>query len=395
MSRITQLSDSVAQCLSDRRAAHASQRKAALEVAAERERSRSEGNSERSGEAAVCLHSNGRRWVAGALGEAGSCVRPGRVVCVDCGHWSPVRCNSGSRRKCEPCASLKAGDLASIARSGMMELEGRDSRRGALFAMVTLTAPGADVLGWDTSKCTHPRAEAVAGVAPAAACSGALGCQADAASVAAWEAGLPKRWSYFRQSLRRSLGAGVDVQFFKTYEEQRRGVLHVHALVRVEGVCSKRRFRSAVRSYRDAQGFGRQYDVSHVNGNDLREIARAAGYLAKYVTKAYDAETTVATVKDDAVGWHPPMIAVCVRRRAVRAWSASRGWGETMHETRERRVSYCRAGNSAGAPAPPSLASRAPQAPLDLYPNFSTGGLDTERSDHAMVASGGPSGVVP
>lgn len=279
----------------------------------------------------MCEHS--WRRVRGVRGDAGACEQPSRVVCLVCSEWFPARCQSGRADRCVYCSTLKRGDLAAVVRSGVLPSSSGDSRVGALVALVTLTAPGADVLGWDQG-CGHQAGE----------CSGSLGCRVARVPLAAWHAGLAKRWSYFRQELRRAL-PGCDVQFCKSYELQARGAVHVHAVVRVEGVCTVRRFKAAVRAYRTRNGFGRQYDVTRVEGLDPSAVARTAGYVAKYIAKAYG-ELRGVEVLDFASG--------SIERKGLRPWSASRGWGETMRACRERRAAFFVGGGAHGVPGAPA-----------------------------------------
>ena len=302
-----------------------------------------EGKPQRSGGAAEsfgpCVHV--WAFASAAPGFAGSCERPGVVACQKCPVRHPVRCGSGSPKKCGPCAALKAGDLAAIVRSGMMDEAGSgDSRRGALLCLVTFTAPGVAVLPWDKSRCGH---------ADGVRCSGEFGCVVEAAAAQVWHRALAKQWSYFRQFVRRSL-PGCDVQYYRTYEDQRRGVLHVHAVTRLSGVCSLKRWEAVCRRYAAKHGFGPQVDVSPVRSTDLRAIARAAGYVAKYVTKAYDSPIRVERVVC-AKGWHAPLRWPEPRKVSsrLRPWSASREWGDSMKLTRERRVCYAQAAATAGS----------------------------------------------
>lgn len=248
---------------------------------------------------------------------------------------------------------LKAGDLAAIARSGFTD---RPCDRAS---MLTLTAPGADVLPWDVSKCLHRE-----GVP----CSGKIGCVVEADALARWHATLPRRWSDFVTDLRRLLGRGfpVDVQFMKVYELQSRGALHIHALVRLVGVCSQRRYKAAVRLLARRHGFGAQFDLSAIEAASATEVARVGGYAAKYVTKGCDAIGSIRML--DASG------AVC--RRSVRVWSASRSWGLTMKDCGLVRRQWAAGGGAdvhAAAGAPPAAAGG-----LDSYWNRSAIGQATK-----------------
>lgn len=289
------------------------------------------------------------RWCQGSSGDAGSCERPGRIYCHSCRTWSGVRCNTGSRAKCGPCSELKRGDVASVARSGFL------GHPAALLWFVTFTAPGAKLLGWDRSKCSHG-----AGVR----CSGDVGCVVDAVALAAWHSGLPKRWSYFRQWMQREL-PGCDVQYVKTWEAQKRGALHCHAMVRVTGIASAKRIDATLRRFAGVHGFGTRTDVQQINALNIQQVARTAGYVAKYISKGYDDLRGVAVLNS----------AGDVVRKGLRPWSASREWGDTMAVCRDRRQAYATSGGAtANATQLAACVAAHPggAAALDLYSDSST-----------------------
>lgn len=303
-----------------------------------------------------CVHQWKRSH--GHAGDAGACERPSRICCTECGGWFPRRCETGSAAKCQHCSTLKAGDLAAIARSGFTD---RPCDRAS---MLTLTAPGADVLPWDLSQCIH---------GPEVACSGKVGCVVDADALARWHATLPRRWSDFVTDLRRLLarpvGRGavalpVDVQFMKVYELQSRGALHIHALVRLVGVCSQRRYKAAVRLLARRHGFGSQFDISAIEAASEGQVARSGRYVAKYVVKACDAIGSVRMVDGDG--------QVC--SRSPRVWSASRRWGLTMKDCGLVRRQWACGGGGADVHAPAG-APHAAEGGLDSYWNHSAVGV--------------------
>jgi len=218
--------------------------------------------------------------------------------------------------------------------------------------MVTLTAPGAEVIGWDSSACTHD---------DSVKCSGKIGCVCDPYELALWHWGVGLRWSHFMRDLRRAVGPGVRVEFFKTWEPQDRNALHAHAAMRVEGPITTKRFQACVRSCAVGVGFGRQCRVDSIQQHDPRHVARTAGYVAKYVTKSSDALPEVVSVNVDGE----------VRYGGVRAWSASWGWGVKVCGLAASRRAYAQAltlGGDAGEAGDP-LASEASLDPKkDFYP---------------------------
>lgn len=261
------------------------------------------------------------------------CWRPLKFVNARTGEHFVRRCGSSRSSRCEPCAELKRGDIAAVGRSGWM-----GDRPGATGYFVTLTAPGASVLPWDQSQCTHS-----AGVA----CAGDLGCVVDQWALAAWHNGLGLRWSHWVTDLRRVLARrypGVQVEFFKGWEPQKRGPLHAHSMIRVTGApVTTRAMRAAVRLVTTRNGFGPQWKCDPVDLSDSRSAARCAGYCAKYASKSADALPTVQRL-DVATGE--------VRCGGVRAWSASRRWGLTMRAINARRVAFAAGGAQAGGGDP-------------------------------------------
>jgi hypothetical protein len=163
------------------------------------------------------------RWAP--RGAAGDCEHPIEVYDEVTGlNAVNVRCNAKRASKCATCAARHRRNVARVGRSGWLD---RPTDRGYF---VTLTAPGEDVLPWDTAQCVHD---------DDVSCSGSLGCRCEVGSLAAWHADLGQRWSWFVLYLRRELG--VDVQYFKAFEAQRRGAQHAHCMFRFVGECGRRR----------------------------------------------------------------------------------------------------------------------------------------------------------
>jgi hypothetical protein len=283
----------------------------------------------------------------GKIGEAGTCERPRRIHCHGCRSWVSVRCNSGSRARCGPCSTLKRGDISAVCRSGWV-----GQLAASCLVFLTLTAPGADVLEWDVAKCMHEPSRRP--------CSGRRGCVATADSLARWNTGLAKRWSYFRMVVKRHLPAGADMTMCKSWELQKRGALHVHAMLRFEG-CTFAEAEAALEWYRAHYGWGTEMKVDPVPVRDERQIARRAGYIAKYCSKGYDDLQDVPTIVNGLVQ--------CCR---MSPFSKSRGWGLTLAECYHRRVDWwasagVRLAPASSAPAPPAAAGR-----LDPYTESST-----------------------
>jgi hypothetical protein len=255
---------------------------------------------------ALCKH----RWVVGRSPvQQEDCDRPLRVVCGNsCGTSFVKRCGVTSRAKCGPCSESHRRRVARIASHG--------SDSPGLF-MVTLTAPGADQLPWNQEWCEHPAGHP---------CSGSIGCRVEDLPAAAWNGLAPRAWSDVVTYVRRK--SGVDVQYVASWETQKRGVLHRHAIVRAVGI-SERRFRAAWRLSALRWGFGRQVQCDALSGD------RAGYYVAKYASKSVD-ELGSMTVLNRETG-------ELVEGAKVRPWSSSRKWGLTMKEVKASQAAWAQA----------------------------------------------------
>jgi hypothetical protein len=102
-------------------------------------------------------------------------VRDERTFCADCFRslWQGRICK---RRDCPGYARLYLRDQAERLRANLAVWEGKT-------CMVTLTAPGADVLPWDRSQCAESDHR----------CSGKRGCMVDWVAAAGWNATVTKR----------------------------------------------------------------------------------------------------------------------------------------------------------------------------------------------------------
>jgi len=192
-------------------------------------------------------------------------------------------------------------------------------------------------------------------------CSGKIGCVVQADKLALWHEGLAQRWSWFMTDLRREVG---DVQFFKTYELQHRGALHLHSMMRADHV-SQRRFKAAVKMCAARWGFGDQVDVQVFDLGDAESAARKAGYIAKYASKSADCLPAVRRLNPSTGE---------IRSGGFRSWSASMRWGLYMREVQQRRSVWAALAAS-GAPAP-DVAGAALDSYQGIYANDPGAGVD-------------------
>jgi len=253
-----------------------------------------------------CVHAY--RYAGPAAVELPTCQRPRLLRCVHCFDSLVMRCGTARFSRCEPCSASYRRRVRRVAQSG---LDGHGV--GRVF-FVTLTAPGADVLPWDTAACGHR--------ADGSDCSGTIGCRVRPAAAGAWDFTAARRWSWFLTYLRRNQGM-AGAQYFAVWEDQQRGVLHRHFLLRLDAPMSARRVGVFVRSGARRWGFGKQCDVKLATGDH-------ASYCAKYATKAADTATGRRRVN--------PATGEISHPKRFRCWSASRGWGDSMQAVRQRQA---------------------------------------------------------
>ena len=267
-----------------------------------------------------------------------------------------VRCGNRRASECPSCSRLYAGDMFQLIRAGVAggkTVPESVAENPLVFA--TLTAPSFGTVHGrrDQGRRCHPHSRR----GPRCEHARLRTCHArhgeddpalgqplcpdcyDYASHLVWQWWAPDLWRRFTIALRRLVAKALEVpatrlvdvatvQYAKVAEYQLRGVVHFHALIRLDGPPTTDGFaaapavidadrlarlvRDAVASVRltvpgvDAEdpsrvlAFGRQLDARAVRTNrrtDTPDRARApeqvAGYLAKYATKS--AEDTGVT----------------------------------------------------------------------------------------------------
>jgi hypothetical protein len=301
------------------------------------------------------------RWLA-QIESIGGCAHPiylsGRTTVVDDatgallrhydttgepGGRMPVRCRNRRESRCQPCSYLHAGDTFHLVRSGLLGGKGTTKRvqfHPRLFA--TLTAPSFGAVHRvsgpsgvycrarrDGGTCEHGRPMGC-GLHHADTDS-ALGqplCRDcyDYVGHALWHASAGSLWNRFCHMVRRHLATAAGItqtafkkhltlSFAKVTEYQKRGAVHFHAVIRLDGPGGpespppawataqllEQAMRSAADSvevhtpYSPATGerdirWGRQLDVHPIRSDAFTETAvtdsAVAAYVAKYVSKS-------------------------------------------------------------------------------------------------------------
>ncbi|MCD1267815.1 replication initiation protein [Microbacterium sp. MEC084] len=296
-------------------------------------------------------------WMAGAA-RTGFCTKPvrlagasttlnphsGEVIREFLGATQPdgltyTRCGNRRARRCESCSHEYKGDTWHMITAGAAGgMKGVPETVGDHpMAFVTLTAPSFGSVHSTTRSrlrgvCAHGRPRGCTGAHEADdAVLGDPVCEDcyDYVGHLVWQFHAPELWRRFTIQLRRSLARElgltqreaaqiVRVQFAKVAEFQRRGAVHFHAIIRLDGVSESEQFpptpagvtethlANAVRAAARSVSF----EAPLVNGEQTRRILRwgaqldvqpivrregldgalsdraVAAYIAKYATKA-------------------------------------------------------------------------------------------------------------
>lgn len=198
--------------------------------------------------------------------------------CPDCGAPLPAWMKRHRTRTCSGYVKLWAGDFrrkkfaALDAYDGLMAPKAIERPQ---VMMLTVTAPGvASGLVWDEAVCAHLGAHRH---------SGELGCRVADAPAAAFNEAAPRWWSELlrvaSQATRRETGSAPYL-IDRTWEHQKRGVLHVHLLVGY----STHAERVAARDFHvQLQDRAARYGFGYVDRKRQVKAARqAAAYLSGY-----------------------------------------------------------------------------------------------------------------
>jgi hypothetical protein len=194
-----------------------------------------------------------------------------------------------------------------------------DAYPGAV-RLITITAPGTELLGWDCSG-DHE-----------GPCSGPKGCHVERAAATRWNRSAPRRWRGLHrvasQDVRRQFPGQLKI-LDRTWEYQRRGTLHVHVVV---GIGTPAHMHAA-RLYADALAVRtKRWGFGFVD----RKFAsipgqRAAAYLSSYLVTGKG---------------HKMQVQDTVRREDVPASlvhisnELSQRTGVTMRTLRQRRYEW-------------------------------------------------------
>ena len=192
------------------------------------------------------------------------------------------RCTRGygmgpcNKRSCPICAVRRRKDWRWVFQQNLGSLGDVN------VLMVSVTAPGSDVLPFDKSLCSYDGEHT---------CSGRVGCVADLEAVMKWRETLEARWSKLTDAARirtkRACTVVGPLMLAGAWELQKRRVPHVHVVV--PDSAAGRFFIDSLGLFAPNYGFG--FVDTKVRP---RHVLVAANYLAKYMTK-YDQDEDLAS----------------------------------------------------------------------------------------------------
>lgn len=178
--------------------------------------------------------------------------------CRQCPHYAPIWAKDQQRKAFENMAAYDDGDGMAI--------------------MITITAPGRGELPWDEDFCKAlgPHRH-----------GGDLGCRVVPDIARAWNASAPGRWRRLHDCAARATARRTGHRphlLMRAWEEQIRGVLHVHAsIARGRGIdkLASDVYGEELRRYAPEYGFG-TIDTPTGGAWTARQ---SAAYFSSYITK--------------------------------------------------------------------------------------------------------------
>lgn len=248
-------------------------------------------------------------------------MRP-RGCCRACGRSRWGLSKICRRRTCPGYAPIWAGDQRRKLFSNLKAFTDGSAR----VVLLTVTAPGAEVLPWDKGHCAR--------LGPHS-CSGTVGCRVEPDAAEAWNDSCPDRWRRLHRRVHQRVRQAAPELWMLTrvYELQHRGVLHVHPVLAF-GTPGQ---RTAARLYlRFLTELAPQYGFGFANRNlEPATSGSAAAYLSAYFVTGAKEKTAL----------HKSVMSSAMPRSLIHvSTKLSRATGVTMRELRYRRYVWRVAG---------------------------------------------------
>lgn len=274
--------------------------------------------------------------------------------CRACGRTRWTEAKTCRRRTCVGYAPVWAGDQRTKLFDNLKAVPDLGELATQRVGLVTVTAPGAEVLPWDSQHC------AGLGVHR---CSGTLGCRVDPEAAEVWNASAPDGW----RRLHRRAYQRTKQRFprfwlpARVWELQKRGVLRVHAVVPLGSGME----RAAAAFYvQELHALAARYGFGYVDRKLEGASAKAAAaYLSSYFV----------TGKREKAQLHESVMSPAMPRSIVHVSNRlTQHTGITMRELRFRRFVWVRyAGLMIGGGRLVLVARRAAEAEVALQRQLS------------------------
>jgi hypothetical protein len=304
---------------------------------------------------------------AGAIRHAGGCLQPvllrGRVDHIDGatgellhryttvhepGGVLPIACKTRRASRCPPCAEVYRADTYQLIRAGLSGgkgVPGTVATHPCVFTTLTAPSFGPVHAQWEKDgrvlRCRPRRRGGICPHGNRLSCpdrhsrdDSRLGeplcadCY-DYTGAVLFNACAPELWRRFTITLRRSLarragltdkalGAKVRISYAKVAEYQRRGVVHFHAIIRLDGPAGPTTappawatlnlLTAAIAQAANAihieipatpdlnsrtLAWGREHDTRPITTTGELNGTKVAAYVAKYATKAAECTGTL------------------------------------------------------------------------------------------------------
>jgi hypothetical protein len=145
-------------------------------------------------------------------------------TCPACGRYRWSQAKLCRRRNCPGYAPIWAGDQRNKLFENLKALESLPDLATDGVGLVTVTAPGVEVLPWDRHACSGLGEHE---------CSGLLGCRVDRQAAKDWNKRAPAQWRRLhRRAYQRTKSRYRRFWMpARVWELQSRGVLHAHVVV--------------------------------------------------------------------------------------------------------------------------------------------------------------------